>query len=227
MELNDKIDNSSTFNFKNQIYPRNIISDNTMKEEQKLVSQIRKLEARRSTWFDEGVRKSKSPCILAELGESLVCAVIDEGSEINCVDEGFAVKHGMKYVATSCKATAAGCNVMSLAGQTEKDISIKIRYSTKSIVLRLGRMIVVKNLGVEILVGEPGKEDNEIVTIPHKKLIEFSNDEKKRVRLPYSFKSELRKRVQHFTVRLLQAKLFTLTNISNYNYLWVGEKINT
>ena len=45
---------------------------------------------------------------------------------------------------------------------------------------------LVKNLGAQILIGEPGKEDNMIVTIPHKKLIEFTNSEQKRIRLPYS-----------------------------------------
>ena len=39
---------------------------------------------------------------------------------------------------------------------------------------------LVKNLGAQILIGEPGKEDNMIVTIPHKKLIEFTNSEQKK-----------------------------------------------
>ena len=188
--INDKVHTIiSTYQNENQIHSRDIISDSTIYDEQKLGLLIRKLEMRRPAWLNTGVRKSKSPCILAELGKVRVYATIDEGSEINCIDEGFAVKNALKYVPTSCKATAAGCNVMSLAGQTETDISLRIGYSKKFITLRLGRMIVVKNLGVEILVGEPGKQDNEIITIPHKKLIEFVNDEKKRIQLPYSFKS--------------------------------------
>ena len=52
--------------------------------------------------------------------------------------------------------------------------------------MQLGKIIVVKNLGAQILIGEPGKEDNMIITIPHKKLVEFTNSEQKRIRLPYS-----------------------------------------
>ena len=42
------------------------------------------------------------------------------------------------------------------------------------------------NLGVDLLVGEPGKVDNMIVTIPHKRIIEVKDLNNKTVRLPYS-----------------------------------------
>ena len=47
-------------------------------------------------------------------------------------------------------------------------------------------MVVVSNLGVDLLVGEPGKVDNMIVTIPHKRIIEVKDLNNKTVRLPYS-----------------------------------------
>ena len=166
-----------------------VISDPKMDlaEVQTWISKIQKLESRKSTWINTGVRKSKSPCILAKLEDSPVYTTIDEGSEINCMDEGFAMKNKVKFVPTICKATAAGSTTMDLAGQTHNPISINIPHNNP-IILNLGKMIIVKNLGVDILLGEPGKQDNEIVTIPHKKLVEFTAVDGKRVRLAYSSK---------------------------------------
>ena len=49
----------------------------------------------------------------------------------------------------------------------------------------LGKMVVVTNLGVNLLVGEPGKLDNKIVTISHHKIIETVDVNGKAVKLPY------------------------------------------
>ena len=57
---------------------------------------------------------------------------------------------------------------------------------------------MVKNLGVDILVGEPAKVDNEIVTIPHERLVEMNNIAGKRVKLPYSSRQAS---PQHYTFR--------------------------
>lgn len=85
-----------------------------------LEAKVRRLEERKSIWCNNGVRKSKSPCIQAMLNNTSVTAFItvDEGSEINCLDEGFANRYGLKFVPTSCKALAAGSTAMKLMGQT-------------------------------------------------------------------------------------------------------------
>ena len=87
---------------------------------------------------------------------------------------------------------------MKLAGQTTEDINISIKHTGKPIKWRLGKLIVVKNLGVDILVGEPAKVDNEIVTIPHERLVEMNNIAGKRVKLPYSSRQAS---PQHYTFR--------------------------
>ena len=46
-------------------------------------------------------------------------------------------------------------------------------------------MVVVTNLGVDLLVGEPGKLDNKIVTISHHKIIETVDANGEAVKLPY------------------------------------------
>ena len=79
---------------------------------------------------------------------------------------------------------------MQLAGQTKEVVSVRIKHVGFPIVLHLGKLIVVKNLGVELLLGEPAKIDNEIVTIPHKQLVEVTNMKGARIKLPYITKEE-------------------------------------
>ena len=146
-----------------------------MAYDDRLNTQIRKLEARKSIWANAGIRKAKSPCILATLGPVSVYVTIDEGSEVNCMDESFASKNAIIFVPTTCRATAAGCSTMTLVGQTKENVILKITHNKRVATLHVGKMVIVKNLGVEILLGEPGKVDNPIVTIPHQKLVEFSD----------------------------------------------------
>ena len=168
-----------------------VLSDvKKMAYDERLSTQIRKLEARKSIWANAGIRKAKSPCILATLGPVPVYVTIDEGSEVNCMDESFAMKNAITFVPTTCRATAAGCSTMVLAGQTKDNIVLNITHNKRVATVHVGKMIIVKNLGVEILLGEPGKVDNSIVTIPHLKLVEFSDLHGKRMLVPYSFTLE-------------------------------------
>ena len=50
--------------------------------------------------------------------------------------------------------------------------------------INLGKVVTVKGLGTKILVGEPGKRDNQVVTIPHEKRIEFHSG-KEVISMPY------------------------------------------
>ena len=118
-------------------------------------------------------------------------ATIDDGSEINCMDEGFAIRSNVNFVPTICTATAAGLTTMKLAGQTKENVIMAVQGTTKPVVWNLGNMVVVRNLGTNILIGEPGKKDNKIVTIPHHKVIELLCDAGNKIRLPYAPKDHL------------------------------------
>ena len=146
---------------------------------------VNKLQERHLAWNQNGVRKEKSPMVFVTVNNKPSVATIDEGSEINCLDEGFATRTGLEFVPTACTATAAGSNKMKLAGQTIENVGMKVEGASKSISWELGKMVVVRNLGVDILVGEPGKADNKVVTIPHKKVIEVLDDAGRKVVLPY------------------------------------------
>ena len=97
-------------------------------------------------------------------------------------------RNGISYIPTNCVAQAAGANRMKLAGETKDCIMLKLLNTVAPVILNLGRMIVVNNLGVDILIGEPGKADNEILTIPHKQKIEFKSTKGKQITVPYSTK---------------------------------------
>ena len=53
----------------------------------------------------------------------------------------------------------------------------------------LKNAIVVKNLGPNVLIGEPGKMDNEIVTFPSQKLIQLRTNSGRLIKLPYHSRS--------------------------------------
>ena len=183
--------NHNTANIDDNVDVKNIhISDMTGKTEENqmstLVAAIHRLEERKLMWNKTGVRKEKSPMVSIILNSKLSMATVDEGSEINCMDETFAMKNNIKFVPTSCKAMAAGSNSMKLGGQTLQDIKLEVQGARSPITWDLGKMVVVSNLGVDLLVGEPGKVDNRIITIPHKRIIEVKDVNDKTIRLPYS-----------------------------------------
>ena len=164
------------------------ISDYTQKHdvhEKFLILAVQKLQERMNESTRSGVRKEKSPMVSAVYENREFLATLDEGSEINCVDEGFAVSNGIKYIPSSCKAMAAGSSSMKLAGQTLFNIDIDVLGARSNVRWSLGKMVVVTNLGVDVLIGEPGKFDNKIITIPHHKIIEAIDVDNNTVKLPY------------------------------------------
>ena len=89
----------------------------------------------------------------------VVVITIDEGAELNCIDEEFCLKCRIEFIKTDETATAAGQHKMSLSGQTRGDL-ILFPTENKKVQWNLGKCVVVKNLGNSILLGEPGKKDN-------------------------------------------------------------------
>ena len=110
---------------------------------------------------------------------------IDEGSEINCIDADFALKCNLNQVPTNCSATAAGSLAMTITGQTLNNIILTISQEDTQVKWDLAKCAVVANLGVEVLIGEPGKIDNFIVTKSYKQKIETKDKNGNIVLLPY------------------------------------------
>ena len=82
---------------------------------EEIVSKINRLES-------NAVRKEKSPSLLVKVDNTNAEATIDEGAELNCLDEEFCLKSRIDFVKTDETATAAGQQRMALSGQTVKDV---------------------------------------------------------------------------------------------------------
>ena len=150
-----------------------------------LIMKIEKLQDRRHLWSTKSVRKERSPMVNAFLNNTVCTPTIDEGSEINCVDEAFAKKADIDLVPTACSATAAGSTAMKVIGQSRNDVLLRIPNESSKVLWDLGKCVIVENLGVDILIGEPGKIDNKIVTKSHLKIIETKDTHGKEVNVPY------------------------------------------
>ena len=72
----------------------------------------------------------------------------------------------IKFTPTSHEAKAAGSASISVKGQTKDDVKLQVKDCKSPILWNLGKCIVVDNLGMDLLIGEPGKLDNYIKTDP-------------------------------------------------------------
>ena len=102
-------------------------------------------------------------------------AVIDEGAEICAIDKSFALKSGIKFEKSSCNAVAAGNSKMNVVGQTTSPNLFNVHGTRVPVILTLTEIVVIDNLGTDLLIGQPGKIENKIVVYPHKFQIHFEN----------------------------------------------------
>ena len=72
---------------------------------------------------------------------------------------------------------------MKVRGQTAKNVTLDLLEG--AITWNLGKCIVVENLGVHLLVGEPGKIDNKINTKPETRTLETLNLMGQMISIPY------------------------------------------
>ena len=116
-------------------------------------------------------RKSSSPAIIALLGKTKIVTIIDEGAELSVLNAAVAQRANIPVVPTDHSANAAGSSAIMVIGQTKNDIIITTMFNNTQVPLYLGRVIVVPNLGCDMLLGEPAKQDNKLVTIAHMKTV--------------------------------------------------------
>ena len=125
----------------------------------------------------KSTRKRRSPAFTAKVNGHVVKAVVDEGSEVNVIEEKVVLKAGVKVdPVTDTRATAAGSNPLLVIGQCHDHLVLDVEVEGVSIPVDLGHAVVIRGLGADLLVGEPGKCDNKIHTIPEHRLIEFNHE---------------------------------------------------
>ena len=87
------------------------------------------------------------------------------------IDKKFALKTGIRFVQTQECAEAANRLPLDIVGQSELPVSLGVHVEDGKTELHLGIVLVINNLGVDVLIGEPGKEHNNIICLPKKKYI--------------------------------------------------------
>ena len=83
-------------------------------------------------------------------------------------------KNKIKFIKTLETATAAGQNNMTLAGETVADISLRLTKN-EAVCWKLGKCVVVSNLGTNILIGEPAKKVVKVANHWPRNLPKFSS----------------------------------------------------
>ena len=162
-----------------------------------LYNSILSLEARQHQ-----IRKEYSPQLRTKIGNIVADSVIDEGSELNCICSSVVAKCNIKYNPIKINAMAAGSNVMKLLGVVPTEIILDICDTSVPTKIILKQAVVVKNLGPNILIGEPGKMDNGIVTFPKQKLIQLETENGNIIKLPYhSHNNKPSKEYQAYSVK--------------------------
>ena len=121
------------------------------------------------------IDKSDSPRIKCQWHTAVFSALIDSGAEVNALDRDFV--SSLKIGITKSKESACAANKLPLdiCGQTTEPVIIKCFTDSGHIMLNLGIVLVIANLGACCLLGEPAKQRNNIVCLPKHKIIVISN----------------------------------------------------
>ena len=97
--------------------------------------------------------------------------MVDSGAEVNVIDREFAQTLKIETIASTTAAQAANKIPLDVFGQSKEPISVECLTETGSKMLYLGIVLIVNNLGVPCLLGEPAKLVNNIICLPRHKLI--------------------------------------------------------
>ena len=130
-----------------------------------------------STYDWQQIQKSKSPQLRVSLQEFQASALVDSGAEINVIDEQFAKTASLGINPTSEKAQAANKLPLNIKGQTREEVILKCPTSEGHKMINLGIVLVVHQLGVACLIGQPGIEENNIISLPRKKIFILAGGE--------------------------------------------------
>ena len=109
------------------------------------------------------ISQMTSPKIRVTYNHSQAVMAIDEGSELNAVSDDYALKHDITLKSSSRKATAAGNNRLEIVGESLNDFVVDTKFGSKRYSLNLGKVSVIANLGCPIIMGEPGKYQNDLL----------------------------------------------------------------
>ena len=117
------------------------------------------------------IEKSTSPRIKCRLKNQVFSALIDSGAEINALDRDFALSLGINIKKSVETARSANKLPLDVFGQTCEPVEVECLLESGSIMLQLGIMLVIVNLGAQCLLGEPAKLRNNLICLPRHKMV--------------------------------------------------------
>ena len=150
------------------------LSDSIQSNNSFLAACLQKIKTSSFGW--DKVHKSTSPRICCKLSSTSFPTLIDTGAEINVLDKDFAISLGIGINRTNEKAHAANRLPLDVYGQTMEPVSIECETNLGFVSIHLGLMLVISNLGVKCLIGEPGKALNNLICLPKQKIVLFANE---------------------------------------------------
>ena len=137
-------------------------------------------------------RKELSPSLNCIINSNNLLCIIDEGSQINCISYNFAQKTKIPIETSNCKAVGAGQSAIDVVGVTKYSIIAEVIGVNAPIPINinLGKMVVIKDLGADALVGQPGKVDNQIICVPHTSNILFRGHDGNNYKVSYPLRND-------------------------------------
>ena len=117
------------------------------------------------------VRKEKSPSLKVKCQGHDFLSILDSGAELNVMDKALAVQLNLKVSPSEVSANAANDTALDIVGQTEKEVGMFGVMDQGEFQINLGHVIVVSNLGVALIIGEPGMKDNYLSTVPYTEMV--------------------------------------------------------
>ena len=70
-------------------------------------------------------------------------------------------------------AKSAGSHNIQNSGQSDNDVIMKIHTGKGTAEINLNVCLIIEDLGVDVLIGQPAKIDHEILTMPHLQKVSF------------------------------------------------------
>ena len=141
----------------------NVENENDVLYENKSAAMISHIQKR-----VDSLIKASSPTLWLSFNDVCVQSVVDEGSELCCMDYETAQRAKIPIEKSDQKAKSADNKSMSIVGQSKFPLQVSVRGTRVPLTISLGKVVIINNLGCAILVGQPAKISNEIVVYPHK-----------------------------------------------------------
>ena len=132
-------------------------------------SQQRSSETRSLLRTEASPTQAKSPALKVTLHNHLAIATLDEGAEVSAISLKFCKQTNTEIAETDHTARAADSSKLRVVGRTKNHIILLAQPG--NIPINLGHILVVDQLNADILIGEPGKGANNIVTVAADKKI--------------------------------------------------------